>query len=239
MAVKQIITKINNTDCAFDIAYEIVNPSNKETIVFLHGWGSNKEIMKQAFEKEFSGMKHLYLDMPGFGKTPSEVPLTTQDYANIIQAFLDLLNVDVKMMAGHSFGGKVATLLAPALLLLLSTAGIIEEKSDNVKFKIKMTKVFNALGLSFMSKLFRSKDVNSMNETMYQTFKNVVDEDFSDIFKNYTGKTKIFWGKNDTATSLESGKTIHNLIQNSEFKAYESDHYFFLHHAKDIATCTC
>ncbi|MEA1914104.1 MAG: alpha/beta hydrolase [Campylobacterota bacterium] len=239
MAVKQIITKINNTDYTFDIAYEIINPGSQDTVVFLHGWGSNKEIMKQAFEKEFDSMKHLYVDMPGFGKSTCDVALTTKDYAQIMQTFFKQLKTDVKIIAGHSFGGKVATLLNPPLLLLLSTAGIIEEKSDNVKFKIKMAKVLNSLGLSFLGKFFRSKDVNTMNETMYQTFKNVVDEDFSNIFKNYSGQTKIFWGKNDTATSLKSGQTIHNLIQNSEFKAYDSDHYFFLHHAKDIATCTC
>jgi hypothetical protein len=66
----------------------------------------------------------------------------------------------------------------------------------------------NKLGISILSKLFRSKDVNTMSECMYGTFKNVVDEDFRKEFEQYDGNAIIFWGKSDTATSLESGKKI-------------------------------
>ena len=69
---------------------------------------------------------------------------------------------------------------------------------------------------------------------MYSTFKNVVDEDFSQKFKNYNGKTTIFWGKSDTATSIASGKIIHKLISNSRFYDFDGDHYFFLKHAQEI-----
>jgi pimeloyl-ACP methyl ester carboxylesterase len=71
---------------------------------------------------------------------------------------------------------------------------------------------------------------------MYETFKNVVDEDFSKIFEAYKKPALIFWGKDDTATSYKSGQKIHSLIQNSKFIAYNSaDHYFFLYNSKDIA----
>ena len=64
MAIKQI--KYSNK--TFNISYEILNPRCKNTIVFLHGWGSNKEIMKQAFGEFLKDYKHIYIDMPGFGK---------------------------------------------------------------------------------------------------------------------------------------------------------------------------
>ena len=38
--------------------------------------GSNKEIMKQAFGKTLPHYKHIYLDMPGFGKSNNEMILT-------------------------------------------------------------------------------------------------------------------------------------------------------------------
>ena len=45
----------------FSINYEIVNNDKKDIIVFLHGWGSNKEIMKQAFGNELKEYEtHLY-----------------------------------------------------------------------------------------------------------------------------------------------------------------------------------
>ncbi len=231
MALKTI--KFDNK--SFDISYDIVNPSCKEDIVFLHGWGSNKQIMKQAFEKFLPNLRHIYIDMPGFGKSSSEYILTTQDYSKIIDEFLKLLNSNTVAIAGHSFGGKVATLLNPKNLILLSTAGILEEKPLDVKLKIKFAKFMNSLGLGGLSKIFRSKDVNTMSENMYATFKNVVDEDFTNYFKNYKKNGMIFWGKDDSATKLASGEKIHQLIQNSSFTSYEGDHYFFLKNAQDIS----
>ena len=231
MALKSIT--YNNKQ--FDISYEILNPSSDKDIVFLHGWGSNKDIMNQAFSSYLCGFRHIYIDMPGFGKSSNEYVLTTKDYANIMQEFFNVLNANVIAIAGHSFGGKVATLLNPKNLILLSTAGILEEKSFDVKMKIKMSKTFNSLGLGKITKAFRSKDVDSMSENMYSTFKNVVDEDFSREFENYEKNAMIFWGEYDTATILSSGMKINSLIKNSSFNSYNGDHYFFIKYAQDIA----
>jgi len=240
MAVK----KINYENKIFAINYEIVNNEKEKVIVFLHGWGSNKEVMKSSFSSFLKDFKHIYLDMPGFGKSENEHILTTKDYANIVNAFLKKI-IDNESsspssfliaIAGHSFGGKVATLLNPKNLILLSSAGILEEKSPKVKFKIKLAKILNGLGLNKITRIFRSQDVNTMSESMYGTFKNVVDEDFQDSFTNYKNNALIFWGEIDKATSLESGKKISRLIANSKFYSYNDDHYFFMKHANDITT---
>ena len=234
MAIKQV----DYYDKSFSINYELVNSDNENVIVFLHGWGSNKEIMKQAFGDKLQGLKHIYIDMPGFGKSDNNYILTTIDYANIMKIFLNKLNINPNdvTIAGHSFGGKVATCLMPKLLVLLSSAGIVEDKSSKTLLTIRMAKIFNRFGLSKVTKMFRSNDVNGMPQNMYETFKNVVDEDFSEYFKGFYNDALIFWGETDTATTLESGKTIHSLIKNSTFKSYDGDHYFFLKYSDDIAT---
>uniref|UniRef100_UPI003463D0DA alpha/beta fold hydrolase n=1 Tax=Campylobacter sp. RM16188 TaxID=1705725 RepID=UPI003463D0DA len=48
----------------YTISYEILNLSSGPAIVFLHGWGANKEIMKKAFGKFLNDFKHVYIDMP-------------------------------------------------------------------------------------------------------------------------------------------------------------------------------
>ena len=186
----------------FSINYEIVNNDKKDIIVFLHGWGSNKEIMKQGFGKELKTMKHIYIDMPGFGKSSNDYVLTTIDYAHIMKIFLNKLDINPNevIIAGHSFGGKVATALIPKTLVLLSTAGILEEKSTDVKMKIGFSKVLNTLGLKNITKIFRSKDVENMSQNMYETFKNVVDEDFTEYFKGFYNEALIFCGETDVAT---------------------------------------
>ncbi len=231
MALKTI--KYDNK--SFDISYEIVNPSLKKDIVILHGWGSNKDIMSSVFKNHLETFRQIYIDLPGFGKSSNPYILTTDDYVNITDKFLQEINASKESIVGHSYGGKVAVKLNPKNLILLSSAGILEEKSKKVKIKIKIAKFFNAIGLGGLTKLFRSSDVSNMSQNMYETFKNVVNEDFSKEFENYSGKAFIFWGEEDSATSLESGIKISKLIKNSEFKSYKGNHYFFVENAKDIS----
>jgi len=226
--------EISYNNKTFIINYEIKNQSKNKTIIFLHGWGSNKEVMKSAFENLFVDLKHLYIDMPGFGKSLTKEILTTKDYANIINQFLQSIHINKDIVVGHSFGGKVATLLNPNNLILLSSAGIVEQKPMIVKIKIKVFKILKALGFGKFYKFFATKDVKNMEKNMYETLKNVVDEDFSQIFANFKHKTYIFWGKDDKATSLISGKKIASLIKNSSFYEMQGDHYFFLKNAKEI-----
>lgn len=230
MAVKHLVIEGKS----FELSYELINPTKTKDILFLHGWGSNKDVMKTAFSSYLKDFRHIYLDMPGFGKSQNIYILTTNDYSKIVKEFLTSINSDCIAVAGHSFGGKVATLLNPQNLILLSSAGILEEKPFDVKLKIFFAKVLNFLGLKNITKRFRSKDVDKMSENMYATFKNVVNEDFSSHFSDFSNKAYIFWGKDDKATSLESGQKIANLIKKSTFEAFEGDHYFFIKKAKNI-----
>ncbi len=231
MASKEI--EYNNQK--FTLSYEIVNPTASEVMLVLHGWGSKKEIMKQAFGKSLPQFKHIYLDMPGFGKSSNEMILTTEDYANIVRLFLDSLGVTPKIAMGHSFGGKVSTLLNTPCLVLLSSAGVITEKPWSVKLKIATVKFLKPLGMTFIRELFKSKDVEGMSHEMYETFKNVVDEDFEAQFAKSQSKALLFWGKEDTATPLYTGEKIASLIKGATLYPLDGDHFFFLQHAPFIA----
>ena len=218
----------------YRISYETVNPANKDVALFLHGWGANKEIMKKAFGTYFKDFRHVYVDMPGFGASSMHGALATKDYAKIMKSFLDELGANPKIIFGHSFGGKVATLLNPEYLALLSSAGIVAKKPLWVRFKIALFKFLKLFGLGFLYKFFATKDVKGMSKTMYETLKNVVDEDFSSKFTDFGGKAFIFWGEEDKATPLKSGERVSRLIKNSEFHALKGDHFFFLLHARYI-----
>lgn len=231
MASKEIRYK----EQTFKLAYELVNPSAEEVLLVLHGWGSNKEIMKQAFANTLPDYKHIYLDMPGFGKSSNEMILTTKDYANIVQLFLDALGVDAKIAMGHSFGGKVAMLLNTPCLVLLSSAGVVTVKPWSVRVKIATFKLLKPLGMKKIRELFVSPDAQGMSHEMYETFKNVVDEDFEAEFAKSKSKALCFWGKEDTATPLYTGEKIAGLIEDSIFYPLDGDHYFFLAHHDFIA----
>lgn len=231
MAIREIVYN----ELTYSLSYEILNTQKDKCIVFLHGWGSNKEIMKQAFGNTLFEYKHIYVDLPGFGGSSIARALKTEDYANIIVEFFKSLHVKPFMIAGHSYGGKVAILLNPKNLILLSSAGIVVEKSLSIKMKIRLSKIFNIIGLKNINKFLVSKDVDNMSPIMYETFKNVVNEDFESIFKNVDSKTFIFWGKMDTATPLSSGEKISKYIKDSKFFLLDGDHFFFIKNSKIIS----
>lgn len=226
----------------FSISYvlqnlHITNP--RGVLVFLHGWGSNKELMKLAFGESFRDYVHLYIDLPGFGASPNTHILHTHDYAKIIESFLSYIHTHFSeldsqeyIMVGHSFGGKIATILAKTQLILLSSAGIVVQKSLKVRSKIFLAKLCKNLGIN--ATFLRSKDTNNLNEAMYQTFKNVVDEDFSPLFLQCKAQAYIFWGKDDSATPLSSGEKIASLLDHSHFFVLKGDHFFFLKQANNI-----
>jgi pimeloyl-ACP methyl ester carboxylesterase len=209
------------------INYELFNLQNRETIIFLHGWGSNKEVMK-VFKDSFSDYKLLFIDLPGFGKSETDEIWDTKKYADKLTLFLEELNIEKFCIVGHSFGGKVATLLNPKYLILLSSAGILQPKPFKIRFKIKLFKLFKPfLRMEKIKQLFISDDVKEMKQNMYETFKNVVDEDFSEIFQQCTSKSLVFGGENDTAVTPNSNKRIGELL-NCPVNILNGNHYFFL-----------
>ena len=222
----------------YKLSYEILNFEKEKILLILHGWGANKELMKNAFSNSFKEYQHLYIDLCGFGKSDIKKDLDSFEYARILSKFIKEKRIKINSIMGHSFGGKLASLLCKEFdiknLILLSSAGILRKKSFKTRLKIKIFKVLKIFAFSSLYKFFASDDVKGMNELMYKTFKRVVDEDFSHIFASLKNNVLIFWGEDDKATPLQSGEKIHSLIKDSKFYSLKGDHFFFLKEAKNI-----
>jgi len=229
--------KILYRDGEFEVSYDILNFSQDKSIIFLHGWGSSRTIMKRVFSPFFSDYKQLYIDLIGFGDSGEPpFPLDSYSYRDIIELFLKEVGFKKEIIVGHSFGGKLATLLKPKNLILLSSAGIIEEKPLLVKFKIAISKLLKYFGLSKLRNLFIANDGKNLSKNMYETFKSVIQEDFQNEFRAVKSENSlIFWGEDDTATSMESGEKIHKLIPNSKLFRLDGDHFFFSKHREFIS----
>ncbi|EAJ7397750.1 alpha/beta hydrolase [Campylobacter upsaliensis] len=235
MAQSMITHKHQN----YALSYEVIGLEKEEKILILHGWGANKELMINAFSHHLKDFCQIYVDLPGFGKSSVEEVLESEDYALIVGEFLKMKGWEITHFMGHSFGGKICALLARktpnAFLILLSSAGIIAPKSFKVRFKIALFKFLKKLGFGSFYCFFASKDGANLSPLMYETFKKVVDEDFSAIFKSLENQSLIFWGEDDQATPLKSGELINTLIKKSTFYPLKGDHFFFLQNAKFIA----
>lgn len=231
MAVKSVQYKQHT----FSISYEILNPSAHYDIIFLHGWGSHKNLMKHAFGAHLKQFRHIYIDMPGFGNSTCNMSLTTEDYATILETFISMIEADKMIVLGHSFGGKVATLLNPDFLVLVGSAGILVPKPFTVRAKIALFKLLKFSGLTSLRRFFVAPDAQGLSQPMYETFKQVVNEDFSEKFSAYKGKALLCFGRQDTATPLWTAYKIAQLIPVSNVVEFDGDHYFFLEQSASVA----
>jgi pimeloyl-ACP methyl ester carboxylesterase len=219
----------------FSISYEILNPTAHYDIIFLHGWGSHKNLMKHAFGAYLKQFRHIYIDMPGFGNSTCNMSLTTEDYATILETFISMIEADKMIILGHSFGGKVATLLNPDLLVLFGSAGILVPKPFKIRVKIALFKLLKFSGLTSLRRFFVAPDAQGLSQPMYETFKQVVNEDFSEKFSAYKGKALLCFGRQDTATPLWTAYKIRELIPESKVVEFDGDHYFFLEQSASVA----
>ena len=147
--VLDVASRVESTP-DMELSADSKSTNSAPIMLFLHGWGSNKEVMKVAFENYFKDFLHIYVDMPGFGNSPNTKVLHTQDYAQIMQKFLyDISGTKTQdsIIVGHSFGGKVAILCEPREIILLSSAGILVSKSLAVRAKIMLAKIMGKCGL--------------------------------------------------------------------------------------------
>lgn len=241
MAVKNIVYN----DEKISLAYEYLDLGFSKNALILHGWGANKELMKMALND--INANQIYLDLAGFGKSDEpKSAFDSIDYTLLVREFMKSFD-KIDFIIGHSYGGKIAVLLTKQNLLkdkndfikcddfdndikliLLSSAGFRIEKSFKVRFKIKLFKILKAFGLGAFKKAFVSDDAKGISEVMYQTFKNVVDEDISLILSKTSNKALLLWGESDTATPLKCANGFKSLLKNSELFVLEGDHFFFL-----------
>ena len=191
--------------------------------------------MKHAFGAHLKQFRHIYIDMPGFGNSTCNMSLTTEDYATILETFISMIEADKMIILGHSFGGKVATLLNPDLLVLVASAGILVPKPFKIRAKIALFKLLKFTGLTSLRRFFVAPDAQGLSQPMYETFKQVVNEDFSEKFSAYTGKALLCFGRQDTATPLWTAYKIAELIPESKVVEFDGDHYFFLEQSASVA----
>ena len=92
---------------------EVLGATSSRHIIFLHGWGGNRESLRGIGTLfQHTHQVHL-LDLPGFGEAPPPPPdWDTINYTDLVQQYvLERLSGPV-ILVGHSFGGRVSVRLA-------------------------------------------------------------------------------------------------------------------------------
>ena len=95
------------------IHYKYIDNNNEKTLIYLHGWGQNIEMMEPIAKPFMNEYNILILDLPGFGKSnePKDI-WSLEDYATMLHSLIDKLKIKKIILIGHSFGGKIALIYA-------------------------------------------------------------------------------------------------------------------------------
>lgn len=201
-----------------NIYYEL-NIGEGVPIVILHGWGASTVAMKGIFNFLTAQNKTVYsIDFPGFGYSSEPPPYWgTQQYAKIIDDFISLLKIDSPIVIGHSFGGRVAIILASqklvSKLILVDSAGVKPKFSLKKKLKIWVYKIKKKLKLNTVGS--GSSDYKNLSSNMKSVFVKVVNTHLNKYLKNIQVPTLLIWGKDDKETPLYMAKKINKLISGS------------------------
>lgn len=212
------------------------NPKGK-TIVLLHGWGQNIEMMKPIGDAFIETNDIIIFDLPGHGKS-SEPPFDWQviDFVNCINECLKELKVENPILIGHSFGGKISLLYASMYktekLILFGSPFKKEIQKLSIKTKI-LKELKKVPGINkfeeFAKKHIGSTDYKNASPIMRKILVNTVNLDITEEVKKIKCPTIIIWGTLDEAVPLEDAYILESLITDSAVIEYENcTHYAYL-----------
>ena len=218
-----------------DINYIRYGNNKNRTIVMLHGWGQNIEMMKFIGDKLDEDV--LIIDLPGFGKSKEpDTVLSIYDYANLVHDLISNLEIKNIILIGHSFGGKIALAYASKykvekLVLLASPFKSKENKINirtNVLKKLKKVPGLNKLE-EFAKNHIGSTDYKNTSGIMREILVKHVNLDITEDVKKITCPTLIIWGDNDECVPVSDGKLLEKLIKDSGLIVFEGcTHYAYL-----------
>lgn len=217
-----------------------------ENLLILHGWGRSLGEWFPIAQKISSNYTVTLLDLPGFGSSEEPpIPWDTFDYTNLVLEFMKKIEIENPIIVGHSFGGRIATILAAnnperVSSIILVDAGGIHIQSFVTKFKIFFYKFFvkpiRSLIPNKFKKLFGSDDYRTLSGTMRTSFIKIVNQDLRHLFSNITLPVSIIWGSNDQVLSVEYVKIYKKLIPHAQVKIiWGADHSPHLSKSADLA----
>lgn len=219
-----------------DMAYAELGDTKASVVcIWAHGWArSHKDFMPLA-EVVGQDILHIFLDFPGFGKSPNP-PLDwgTAEYADLVAAFIKTLPKGQKVWVGHSFGCRVGVQLAARHsgavdgLVLAAAAGL--KRKRPLRWKIKTfinTRVFKLMKwfygrvspekLEALKSRVGSSDYRKAG-ALRPLFVKVVNENLVHQAKQVDCPVQLVFGENDIETPPALGEKYVRLMPQATLK---------------------
>ena len=205
-------------------------------ILFLHGWGQNKEMMLSLANELKHKYKCVFIDMPGFGNSQYNNEKDIDEYCKNIHDFLvEKLHVVPSYIIGHSFGGKVAV---NYYLMYKRVKGIVLIASPILKPKRTLKYYYNLYLYKLKKKLKIKNDMGSddykSSGKMKAFFVNVVNTHYDKRLKQTNLKALLIYSKKDEKVDFSRAKKLSRILE-ARLKVIKGDHFAYLNNEHVIS----
>ena len=226
-----------------DVNYEFCNNNKKITLVMLHGWGQNIEMMEPLAKPFRDRYNTLIIDLPGFGESsePKEV-WGVYEYTLFVREIIKNLKIEDVILVGHSFGGRIALVYAseyPVKKLVCLASPYCKELTklplkNRIYKQAKKIKCLNWLAKIMQNKV-GSEDYKKASQVMKGVLVKTVNTDLSEYAKKITAPTLLIWGDKDEAVPITRAYELEKLIKDAGVIVYEgATHYAYLERINDV-----
>ena len=235
--------------CRIEYDFQQSPEPDAPCVLLLHGWGCDRSTFSFIQSTLGNEISMLSLDFPGHGQSDDPpYPWGVEDYEEQVLALLTLLSLTHVSVIAHSFGGRVALLLAgehPELidkLVITGGAGIKKPITESAKKRTAQFKRYNAaldtlkqiplvrgLAEQMQTKLrnhYGSADYIKLNEVMRKTFVKVLSLDMFPQLAHIQSPTILIWGSDDTETPLWMGQMMEKEIPDAALIVFEGGSHF-------------
>ena len=222
-----------------------------EVILLLHGAFASLHTFNEWTKHLKKHYRVIRLDLMGFGLTgPNDSnDYTMENHIRVLKSFLSILNIEKCHVVGNSLGGWLAWEFAYRYpqkvdkLVLIDSAGFLEEENIPLPFKLARTPVFGrvikyVVRRSILEQFLRqvyydSSKVTEQLVTRYydlftregnsDAFLRLVNSPYSDntaFLKHIFNDTLIMWGREDMWIPVHNAYRFHHSMPRSRLKIY-------------------
>ena len=221
-----------------------------QPLLLLHGWGGRCDSFLPVI-RDFSPRRRVVaLDFPGHGQsTEPPAPWSVEDFADLVAALIEALDIRGADIIGHSQGGRVAIALAAARpelvgrLVLAAAAGLRPRPTLRGKLRGGAYRAMRGVLRSGLARallgerlvrglqeqliqMFGSSDYRVLSPGMRQTFNRLILRDLSPELTRIQSPVLLIWGDRDTATPLWMGQAMEKAIPDAGLVVFEGAGHF-------------
>jgi len=228
---QEIEIKVRNAS----ISYNKAGDKNNPVIIFIHGFPFNKQMWNPQLEVLGQKFRCIAFDLPGYGSSETAEEISIEYYADVLDSFMHMMQIDKAVICGLSMGGYIslrAIVKYPERFskLILCDTQCIADSDEARKKRYSTIEMIEKDGLGpftegFMKNLFTENNLQS-NGSYVKEIKNTM---LSAKPESVTATLKALANRIETCSNLNDIKIPVLIICGEEDKITPVKQAQFLH----------